>query len=104
MAKYEVLRADLDSMNLEMATLRLVEGCTSDILTWRIVVEMTDKLYYLVDFSDDGKPFSNGTACRLRLCGGKKPCLDRTFTSLFEVLPVIRQMLSACNIAYVDSY
>lgn len=94
MAKYEFLRSDLDSMNLEMATLRLVEGCTSDILTWRIVVEMTDKLYYLVDFSDDGKPFSNG----------KKPCLDRTFTSLFEVLPVIRQMLSACKIAYVDSY
>ena len=104
MAKYEFLRSDLDSMNLEMATLRLVEGCTSDILTWRIVVKMTDKLYYLVDFSDDGKPFSNGTACRLRLCGGKKPYLDRTFTSLFEVLPVIRQMLSACKIAFVDSY
>ena len=104
MAKYEFLRSDLDLTNLEMATLRLVEGCTSDILTWRIVVEMTDKLYYLVDFSDDGKPFSNGTACRLRLCGGKKPCLDRTFTSLFEVLPVIRQILCACKIAYVDSY
>ena len=104
MAKYEFLRSDLDLTNLEMATLRLVEGCTSDILTWRIVVEMTDKLYYLVDFSDDGKPFSNGTACRLRLCGGKKTCLNRTFTSLFEVLPVIRQMLSACKIAYVDSY
>ena len=104
MAKYEFLRSDLDLMNLEIATLRLVEGCTSNILTWRIVVEMSDKLYYLVDFSDDGKPFSNGTACRLRLCGSKEPCLNRTFTSLFEVFPVIRQMLSACKIAYVDSY
>lgn len=104
MAKYEFLRSDLDSMNLEIATIRLVEGCISDILKWRIRVEMNDKLYYLVDFSDDGKPFSNGTACRLRLCGSKEPCLNRTFTSLFEVFPVIRQMLSACKIAYVDSY
>lgn len=102
MAKYEFLRSQLDLMNLEVAALKLVEGCMSDIFQWRIVVEYNGiHNYYMFDFSQDGISFEGDTVCRVSHC---ESSAERTFSSYFEVLPVLKRMLSKCEIAYVDSF